>query len=420
MRLTNLMRTKKVILWLIFWFSACIAFSGAAAHADESIKETQTEESKKNQFVTYTPGEGIRIEAADLNITFSVTGIFQGTPNFNGAPEGKFGTSWLGAIGFEKFFDDWGVAWLNVEFGQGNTLNSDLNIFNIVNYDAHDNNARLEAREFWYKQYLFDRQLSILCGKVQQRDYLDLSEYAGDDSTEFIGAIFNRSPVIEWPEYFGPGGQIKMEPRWIDFLEVKLTYFDGAADDWNNIFNDGIYAAQLKIKTPPFLDDGEWGGNYRFYGWTNLRSHTELLNPNRDKEVNYGAGFGFDQSVTDVLGIFGRFGWQRPDLVPADGGLTNGGATIEMSWSGGAQITGEYWNREDDTFGLAAGQLLPSKDYKDAGNPGSTEGHLEAYYSFMVSDHLFVSPDFQLIWNPDGVGDDDNIYVYGTRVYLLF
>jgi len=180
-RLTSLTKTKKVILWLIFWFSAGIVFSGAPLHADESIKVAETEKTKKNQFVTYTPGEGITIEAADLNITFSVTGIVQGTPNCSGGAQSGFGASWLGAIDFEKFFDDWGVAWLDVEFGQGDTINSDLDIFNIVNYNAHDNGARLEAREFWYKQYLFDRQLSILCGKVQQRNYLDLSKYAGNE-----------------------------------------------------------------------------------------------------------------------------------------------------------------------------------------------------------------------------------------------
>ena len=53
MRLIDLTRTKKVILWLILWFSAGIVFLGAAVYADESTKEAQTEESKNNQFVTY-------------------------------------------------------------------------------------------------------------------------------------------------------------------------------------------------------------------------------------------------------------------------------------------------------------------------------------------------------------------------------
>jgi len=52
MRLNDYLRTKKVILWLIFWFGACIVFLGDPACADESIKEAQTEESKKNQFVS--------------------------------------------------------------------------------------------------------------------------------------------------------------------------------------------------------------------------------------------------------------------------------------------------------------------------------------------------------------------------------
>jgi len=420
MRLTDLAGTKKVILWLIFWFSACIAFSGAALHAEELIKEEtgiEKEASEKKEAITYTPGEGIRIEAADLTIGSTATVVFQGTPNPNGSENCAFSPSWIAALLFEKKFGDWGLTFLKLEFGQGETVDPDLNLFNIVNYNAHDNGATAEAREFWYKQQFFDRQFSLTAGKLQQRNYLDLSKYAGNDDTQFLGSIFNRSPVIEWPEHYGMGIHALMAPRNIDFLEIELNYFD-AASDWKNIFNNGMYTAQLKVKTVPFSNagPGEEGGNYRLYGWSNTRNHTKLLNRNADEEFNYGFGFGFDQPMTDVLGIFGRFGWQRPDLVPADGG-----ATIEMSWSGGAQIKGKYWKRENDAFGLGVGQLFPSKDYKNSGHAAGIEGHMETYYNFMVSNHLFVSPDFQWIWNANGVNSNgEPIFVYGVRTHLLF
>ena len=127
-----------------------------------------------------------------------------------------------------------------------------------------------------------------------------------------------------------------------------------------------------------------------------------------------------DQRITDIYGTFVRLEWQRPDLIPADGG-----ATIEWSWSTGAQMTGKYWNREDDVLAIAIGQDFPSDDYKDAGNPANGEGHFEAYYNFKINKYLAISPDFQLIWNPNGVkqsseDDGDPVFVYGTRAHLAF
>jgi carbohydrate-selective porin OprB len=136
--------------------------------------------------------------------------------------------------------------------------------------------------------------------------------------------------------------------------------------------------------------------------------------------VNYGFGLSFDQVVENVFDLFGRFGWQRPDLMPLAGG-----PTVEWSWSGGVQVCGKYWKRNEDHIAVAVGQDFVSKEYKDAGNPGSNEGHIEAYYSWKLNRCLTVSPDLQLIWNPNGVskawqGDMEPVWVYSARVQYVF
>ncbi len=185
--------------------------------------------------------------------------------------------------------------------------------------------------------------------------------------------------------------------------------------------------AQVNLKPAGLLgmDTEQRDGNYRFYAWINDRFHEKLVDegdPATDdtKEMNYGFGFSFDQIITDVFGVFTRFGWQRPDIIPVDES-----STIECLWSLGAQARGKYWNREDDVLAFAVGQVFPSKEYEDAGNPGSGEGHVEAYYNYKVNEHLSISPDIQLIWYPNGVnksseGDNDLIVVYGIRGQVDF
>ncbi|MFC1576212.1 carbohydrate porin [Candidatus Omnitrophota bacterium] len=389
------------------------------AYSNTPAKEVTPE--KKKGYLEYIPAEGIEVESLDLTIKPTATGVLQGTPNPNKRKGGKLGTSWVTYFDFEKKFSDWGEIFFRLQQGDGLTVSRDLSLFSGVNYNAHENHGIPEPRIYRYKQFLFDKQLTLVLGKLEHRNYIDQSKYAGDDDIQFLSDLFNRSAVIEWPEHYGLGLNVNMSPKVIDFLEVEFNYFD-ATGAWKNVIQNAMYTGEIKVKTAPLfnLDPTEWDGNYRVYGFANMRRHPEISDEIDDKNVNCGFGFGFDQSITSVFGIFGRFGWQRPDLIPA-----NGGTTIDLSWSAGGQMTGKYWRRENDVLGVAVGQLFPSKEYEDAGNPGSAEGHVETYYSFMVNKHLLIGPNFELVWNPNGVskasqGDNDVIFVYGARARVIF
>jgi carbohydrate-selective porin OprB len=119
--------------------------------------------------------------------------------------------------------------------------------------------------------------------------------------------------------------------------------------------------------------------------------------------------------ITDVYGLFGRFGWQEPRV-----------SDLEFHWSLGGQMTGKFWGRPEDIVAVGVGQAIPGKPYGDAGNPNNSETHLETYYAFKVNEYLTISPDFQWIWRPDGVGkknvteSGDTIFVYGARGQVGF
>ena len=371
----------------------------------------------------YSPETGLHIVPWDLTFDPSSTFIFQGTPKTNVQNSQKTGSSWVLYLDFIKKFENWGVAFFELKTGLGDALAKSLSLFNDVNYNSDPLGGNVKAEAYWYKQYLFDKQVSVLCGKILSRGLFAQNEYAGDDDTQFIGYIFNESPAIEWPA--GKGFTINSEVclKSMEFLEFSFNYWEGDAD-WERVFEGGIYTMQVNIKPSKLfgMDRSQWDGNYRFYSWFNTRFHTKLVFagsvPSPDvKEYNYGFGLSFDQMITDIYGVFVRCGFQRPDLIPA-----GGGTSIGFSWSAGAQMKGEYWGREKDVFGLGLGQVVPSKEYVKDGNSGRTEGHLEAYYSFAITDFLFISPDLQFVWNPDGlpVKDIDPVFVYGLRVHADF
>lgn len=361
---------------------------------------------------------GITEAFQGLVINAGITAVGQGTPDANnagGGEDSRFDGSYSVDVELEKQFDDYGLAFIHLEAGQGDTIEGDLAVFSNVNRDAGDSNAHVDVAEAWYEHFLFDRQVILTGGKIDATGFIDTNEYANDECSQFLGRMFRNSDAIDWPDNNALGGRIMLAPEALKALELDAVYMDEDGD-WEEIFNKPFVGVQLNFMPARAFDydEGMWGGNYRVYFWYNGADHTKWKDAERTKETNCGVGLSCDQMLTEVFGVFGRFGWQNPEV-----------STLEYDWSVGGQMTGQYWNREEDVVAVAVGQAIPGKEYGDAGNPHDNETHLEAYYAYKVNDHLTLSPDMQFIWDPNGVGssadgDNDCIFVYGVRGQVDF
>ncbi len=371
-----------------------------------------------SEFIDYKAGEGLEIKPAGLTIGAGATFILQGANNANGddlAGNGEDVTdvSYSMDLEFEKTFDDYGSAFIHLETGDGAGVEDELQVFSNVNRDADDSDNSVSVTEAYYEHYFKDLPLTLTFGKIDPTVYLDQNEYANDECTQFLGHIFRNSPTLEFPDDNAAGVRVAIEP--VDFLGLEFIAMDANAD-WEDAFDNMFLAGQVNIK-PNIFDRP---GNYRVYGWLNDKDHIKWDDALKAKEKSYGFGLSFDQEITDVLGAFARYGWQDPEVY-ADGS----DFSLEQSWSVGIQFSGSLWNREDDVFGLAFGQVIPSGDYKDAGAnlKADSESHLEAYYNFKVNDNLSVSPDIQVIWDPyggDATNGDKTIFVGGIRSQVDF
>ena len=390
-----------------------------------NILATKAEE--KTPYISYVPGEGIAVEALDATISPETTLVFQGVtdPNRENA-RASGGISWVGYLGIEKKFAEYGKVTLQFKSGWGETVEKEVNLLNGINFNSYDVGGNVRLRQYFYEQYLLDKQVTLLIGRRNPRNVLDEVRYAHNDDIQFLADIFNKSPGIDWPSDYTFTIHARVAPKAIDFFEFEFNFFEANAD-WKKIFKGGFYTWQLNFKPAGLLklDKDKWEGNYRFYTWLNTRPHEklgrELDPPSTDtKNVSYGFGLGIDQALGSVFGIFSRLGWQRPDVLPA-----RGGASIEFNWSVGAQAKGKYWKRENDILAIAVGQVCPSKEYKEAGNLAHPEGHFESYYNYAITKYMEIGPSVQLIWNPDGVakksqGQINPVFIYGARIHILF
>ncbi|MCK9432448.1 MAG: carbohydrate porin [Candidatus Omnitrophica bacterium] len=369
------------------------------------------------------PGEPLQI-LEGLELGAGGTVILQGADNTNyrdgdTQKASRADASYSADVTLSKEFKEiGGRAFIHLEAGQGSGLEDNLTLYSNVNRDSGDSEAKVELTEFWYEQDLFNGKSALTFGKLDPTAYFDQNEIANDETTQFLSWIFRNSPALEFPDN-GAGVRFAWMPA--EWLELGYGLFDGTGS-WEDVGDSLFNIGQVHFKTN-FLN---LPGNYRFYAWNSNADHTKWLDSEKTKESAYGFGLSFDQKVNEIVTLFARYGWQNPEVYNPEITAADGSNySLEQSWSAGFQVEGKPWGRENDAFGMAVGQVMPSDDYKNAnsGFQAKAEGHLEAYYRIYVNKHLSVSPDIQYIWNPFGKdipGNTSGIFVGGLRAQVDF
>jgi len=436
------MMLKKVLGLVVcsVFFVSSISFAGSGPSNDELLKEIHTlrkqihqQEKRINELekrLTEQESAPKAVKLSDgtiedldkhvldgLKIGAGTTFVMQATHNANGGDasnkeEDVTDGSYSIDLVFEKEFEDYAKAFLQLETGDGAGVEDELTVFSNVNQDADDSDNSVSVTKAWYEHYIKDTPLTLTFGKIGSDDYIDGNRYASDECTQFLGRMFKHSPTIEFPDNSG-GLHIGIAPS--DSMEIDIVLSD-ADSDWEDIVGDVFFGTQLNFKPNLFDRDG----NYRILGWLNDRDHTKWVDGTDVKKSSYGFGISFDQELKDDLGAFLRYGWQDPDVF-----LNGEDFSLERSWSLGLELKGSSWNRPEDTIGLAMGEIAPSNEYKNADSSRSAkdEGHLEVYYNYKVNTHLTLSPDLQIIWDPygnDATNGDDAIVVGGVRAQMDF
>lgn len=379
-------------------------------------KLAMQEEELKGQENARDTIEKIKKTFDGLSIGAGATFVLQGAHNANGDNQLSDGDDVADAsysidVEIEKEFGDYGKAFIHLEAGGGAGVENELTLFSSVNRDA-DNDENVRLTEAWYEHYFHSMPRTLTIGKIDATGYVDTNEYANDECTQFLGRIFRNSPTIEFADN-AAGMRFAIES--VDFADIELVAMD-ADSDWEDMFDSMFVATQFNLKPQLF---GK-GGNYRIIGWFNDRDHTKWLEQAEITKANYGFGISFDQELTDVVGVFLRYGWQNPKVF-----LNGESSSLEHAWSTGIQLSGSLWNREEDILGIAIGQAIPSDEYEKSNTSlnANSESHFEIYYNYKVNDHLTLSPDVQVILNPygdDAANGDDTIAVFGLRGQMDF
>ena len=229
-------------------------------------------------------------------------------------------------------------------------------------------------------------------GIIDATDYVDENAFANDEYGQFQNEVFVNAVVGNFVSY-DIGGVVDW--AWGNFSARGLIMDVGENDDGNNF---QYYAAQLAYR----LETGLGEGNYRVTG---TMTSDDFLDEDGDDEELMAVVLSADQQLGDIFGVFLRAGWQDDDTE----------ITYETEFSGGVNISGSLWNREQDNIGIGFAYL----------DDGETEVDntivFEGYVRFGLNDFFAVTADVQYMEDEyDDPLEDVDGWVGSIRVTAEF
>ena len=295
---------------------------------------------------------------------------------------------------------------MTFSFAAGNGLNY-LNLFSLTPFsdDLEDDLKDINGRnrdyllEAWYKHTFTlseDTSLALTGGIIDATAYIDDNKFANDELTQFMNQVFVNNKNVNLPSY-DLGGVIELNISDFSIRALMMnTKFETNGEDFKNY---DYYALQLGYTLKTSLGEG----NYRIYGFTTSKSF-----PTWDEEdVDSLRGFGIsaDQQLSPIIGVFARLDWQSDTAI----------IEHEAGYSGGVDINGNLWGRENDEIGIGYA-YLSGADRRDIDSTNA----FETYAKFKISKFVDTSLDIQYIVDNLRHDEDRKGLIYGIRVNTYF
>ena len=287
------------------------------------------------------------------------------------------------------------------------------------------------------------RRLVLTAGKLSLGDLFDDNAYSHDPRTQFLNWSLMTHGAWDFAadargysvgvalEYFdGPwalrAARFAM-PKQSNGLALNPRIFYSFGDQIELEHAHTIVGQAGKLRLLAYRNQADMGGYRDAVANAAASGGTPDLATSRQKRVKYGFGVNVEQSIATDVGAFARASWNNGEAE--EFAFTE----IDRSISAGLVVKGTAWGRSSDSFGLAFvrnGISGPHRDYLAAGGLGffigdgrlsyRTENIFETFYSLGAVKDVWVSLDFQRIFDPAYNADRGPVSVASARLHYGF
>jgi porin len=294
------------------------------------------------------------------------------------------------------------LGWYQISrtLGSRNTSEfmSDVGIITPIN---GGDTAPGDYRDLWqmlaWEQWVLDEQLRLGVGKLTTRTFLNLNRYAVSDREDFLTPQLVNNTVVPFTARNGMGlfAQYHLDDA---YLTGMVREADGTSEGISfDTIDSGKweYAAELGL-TPANLG-GLGEGIYRFTGY-----YTDSIGSGAATQPSgWAMALSFDQDIGDDYGAVFRYSYAGEDW-----------RAFKQRVAAGIQVKHPLGYRYD-RVGLAGWWAEPT-DESLSGETG-----LEAFWKLQLAPNIEVTPDVQLIFNPQGDTDRSQVLIGSLRLRVL-
>jgi hypothetical protein len=214
----------------------------------------------------------------------------------------------------------------------------------------------INLREAWLRTELFGQRLALTAGRLDLTNYFDQNAFANDETTQFISDALVNNQMLGLSSN-GTGVGAELDPK--NGFRFKFGFQQSNNDALN--LSDSLYTlTEVGYTFTPFVLPE---GTYRVWFRTDNTA---------EDAIRQGIGFSLDQKLTNVVGLFARYGTQETGLDSRD-----------HFYSVGVALQNGLIISPQDTWGVG---------YAHTDLVSGEQEHLtEGYYNFHLTERLRLS-----------------------------
>lgn len=283
-------------------------------------------------------------------------------------------------------------------------------------------------------------RLTLTLGRMSVKDIFDNNRYANDPRTQFMNWALMANEAWDFPADslgFITGFAAELnQPSWtlryglfqMPAISNGMVTDLHLADAWGMVteleHRHTLGGHPGAVRWLAFLNRAHMGG---YQAALDNPTRPADIVATRDYRYKYGFGLNLEQEISKNIGAFSRVGWSD--------GNNEGWAfsDVDRTATAGVSVSGAFWNRPDDTVGVAGvlnGISHVHQEFLAAGGTGILSGDgnlnygwekiLEIYYNFKFLRTVQSSLDYQFISNPAFNRDRGPVSVFSARVHWEF
>jgi len=284
----------------------------------------------------------------------------------------------------------------------------------------------------------------ITAGKFSSFDIFDTNKYAHDPRNDFLnwslvdaGSFdqagdawgFSYGAAVEWyQDWWTIRGGIFDLPTTPGYKYLDNRF--GRQQQYISEFEERhtLYGQDGKVKLSGFYTRGRLGSYGQALALAQATGNTPDIQQVLRIRAKGGVSVNVEQAITSDLGFFFRAGLQ--DGTSSITSYTDIGNTVSFGFS----LTGNRWNRSDDTVGIGFARNDVSRHFKNYLNGGGLgilvgdgklpnsgpEKVLELFYNLAVIKGINITADYQFVSNPAYNRDRGPVNFLGTRLHAQF